>query len=123
MATRHPYVPGPGGLAKTLNHLKNAFPPTLNSNTIKKLGFAPNNESYVMNVIRFLGLIDEKDKKTDAGATVFSHHDINAFEKAFAARVQDAYSALFELHGEQSWILGKDALISFFELPTRQLQL
>ena len=114
MAARHPYVPGTGGLAKTLNHLKKSFPPNVNSNTIRKLGFAPNNESYVMNVIRFLGLIDEKDKKTEAGATVFSHHENDAFEKAFAARVQDAYSPLFELYGEQSWNLGKDTLISFF---------
>ena len=114
MADRHPYVSSPGGLEKTLNHFKNAFPPTVNSNTLKKLGFAPNNESYVMNVLRFLNFIDENDKKTDAGATVFSNHDNNAFEQAFAANVEDAYSGLFELHDEQSWNLDKDALISFF---------
>ncbi len=114
MADKHPYVPSLGGLSKTIIHFRKSFPASVNAVTLKKLGFAPNNESYVMNVLRFLNLIDSDDKKSDVGATVFSHHDDAVFAKAFGAQVQDSYSALFDLHGEQSWNLNKDSLISFF---------
>ena len=114
MADKHPYVPSLGGLSKTITHFRKSFPASVNAVTLKKLGFAPNNESYVMNVLRFLNLIDSDDKKSDVGATIFSNHDDAVFAKALGAQVQDSYSALFDLHGEKSWNLDKDALMSFF---------
>ena len=114
MADKHPYVTTIGGLSKALNQLRNAFPPTVTANTLKKLGIAPNNESYVISALRFLGFIDENQAKTTAAGTVFSHHDTEAFAQAFEERVRDAYSGLFELHGDSSWDLQNDQLISFF---------
>ena len=114
MADKHPYVSAPGGLEKTLSHLRRSFPTAVNSSTLKKLGFAPNNESYVLNVLRFLNLIDETGKKTSAGATIFSKRNDTAFAPAFGAQIQKSYSGLFDLHGDQSWKLDKDALASFF---------
>ena len=81
MADKHPYVPSLGGLSKTIIHFRKSFPASVNAVTLKKLGFAPNNESYVMNVLRFLNLIDSDDKKSDVGATVFSHHSICTVSK------------------------------------------
>lgn len=114
MADKHPYVTSPGGLTKAINHFRNSFPSTVNSKTLEKLGFAPNNESYVINVLRFLGLIDGEGKKTDKAAEVFSIHDDTDFSAAFATVVKVAYSGLFDLHGDRGWSLGKDDLISFF---------
>lgn len=114
MADKHPYANTIGGLSKAIEHFRNAFPPTVNANTLQKLGIASKNESYVINAFRFLGFIDENDKKTSAAATVFSHHDGHAFAKAFSERVKASYTGLFELYGEKGWSLDNDQLISYF---------
>lgn len=114
MADKHPYVQGPGGLVQAVTHFRKSFPATVNAGTLKKLGIAPNNESYVLNVLRFLGLIDQESKKTADATKTFNLHDDAEFSKALAALVSKAYSELFELHGEGAWDLDNDALITFF---------
>ena len=114
MADKHPYVQAPGNLTQVMNHLRKSFPATMNSDTLKKLGFAPQNESYVLNVLRFTGLIDNTGKKTETARSVFSQHDDDAFQKEFSEVIKSAYSDLFDLHGENSWTLGAERLVSFF---------
>ena len=80
----------------------------------KKLGIAPNNESYVINVLQFIGVIDSEGKKTPAAAKAFSHHKDEDFSKQFAPLVEKAYASLFELHGTNAWNLDSDELITFF---------
>ena len=111
---KHPYVNTIGGLSKAIEQFRDAFPPTVNASTLQKLGIAPNNETYVLSAFRFLGFIDENEKRTSAAATIFSHHDDQAFAQAFGKSVQDAYAGLFELHGEKSWSLDNDSLIAYF---------
>ncbi len=114
MADNHAYVPAPGTVVPVINHLRGSFPTTITADTLKKLGFAPKNESYVLNVLRFLGLIDESGKKTDDAAKIFSIHDDSSFSKAFGERVKAAYTGLFDLHGDKTWELDSDSLITFF---------
>lgn len=57
MANKYPYVASSGPLAKTIEHLRRRkFPQELTAETLRKLGVAPKNESYVINVLRFLGM-------------------------------------------------------------------
>lgn len=63
MANNHAYVPAPGTIVPVINHLRNSFPASVDASTLKKLGFAPKNESYVINVLRFIGLLDQEGKK------------------------------------------------------------
>ena len=114
MADKHPYIPAIGGLAKTIVQFRKSFPTTVNADTLRKLGFAPKNESYVITTLRFLGLIDEEGKKTDIASTVFSNHGDSDFAEAFGQKVRESYSDLFELHGDGSWMLDKQSPISFF---------
>ena len=107
-AHRHPYANTIGGLSKTLLQFRNSFPPAVDAKTLQKLSIAPNNESYVINVLQFLNLIDADGKKTNAAGEIFSQHEDVDFAQAFAARVEVAYSGLFELRGEESWGLDKD---------------
>lgn len=113
MAT-YPYISGPGNVAQMVTQLRKSFPNVISSETVKKLGLAPNNESYVINVLQFVGVIDSEGKKTPEAAKVFSHHKDEDFSANFAALVQEAYSSLFELHGNDAWSLGNDELITFF---------
>ena len=113
MAT-YPYISGAGNIAQMVAQLRKSFPSTITSETVKKLGIAPNNESYVINVLQFIGVVDAEGKKTSDAAKAFSHHKNEEFAKQFAAMVQKAYSALFELHGNDAWKLSNDELITFF---------
>lgn len=114
MADKHPYISGPGNLVKVITHFRKSFPTTISAETLKKLGFAPKNESYVLNVLRFLGMIDEEGKKTELASKTFSLHDDAAFKQEFAKIVKKSYSDLFNLHAEGSWTLQTDALIAYF---------
>ena len=113
MAT-HPYISGAGNVAQMVTQLRKSFPSTISSETVKRLGLAPNNESYVISVLQFVGVIDSEGKRTPEAAKAFSHHKDEDFAEQFGALVQKAYSSLFELHGNDAWNLDSDELITFF---------
>lgn len=114
MATSHPYISGPGNITKIINQLRKSFPSLVDSNTVKKLGLASNNESSLIYILQFIGVIDSENKKTEASQKIFNLHKDEDFSKAFAELVKKSYSALFDLHGESSWTLTVDELITFF---------
>jgi hypothetical protein len=74
MANKYPYVASAGPLSKTIEHLRRSFPREVTAETLRKLGLAPKNESYVINVLRFLGVIDEEGKKVDGKSSAFLQH-------------------------------------------------
>ena len=114
MAGSHPYISGAGNLSQIIAQLRKAFPQNISSETVKKLGIAPNNESYVINALQFIGIIDENGKKTDQAAKVFSHHKDDEFSSEFSKLVENAYSGLFDLHDQHAWELDTSELINFF---------
>ena len=113
MAT-HPYISGAGNITQMIGFLRKNFPTTVTSDTVKRLGLASNNESYVINVLQFLGLIDEEGKRTDAGHEAMTKHDESEFRTSFEGIVKKAYSDLLDLRGEDAWTMNKEQLISYF---------
>jgi hypothetical protein len=114
MPATYPYVTSSGPLSKAVEQLRRSFPPVVNATTLKKLGIAPNNESYVINTLRFISLIDEEGKGTEEGRKAFAQHSDDAFANALDPLLKSSYKSLFELHGDGSWTLGRDELITFF---------
>lgn len=114
MVGKHPYISGSGPVVQVTQHLRKSFPTTLSADTLKKLGIAPNNESYLINILRFLGVIDDAGAKTPAAGKVFSLHSDAEFQEAFAKLVKAAYTDLFSLHGDGAWTIDRDKLISYF---------
>ena len=114
MANKYPYVPSAGPLLKTVSHLRRSFPREVTADTLRKLGVAPKNESYVINVLRFLGIIDDEGKKVDAKAKAFVQHQDEAFAAEFGRLVKEAYEELFELHGDAAWTEDRGRLTQFF---------
>jgi hypothetical protein len=110
----HPYIGGAGAIVQAIAHLRRSFPATVTADTLKKLGIAPKNESYLINILKFLTVIDAEGKRTDEAAKVFNLHDDVQFQKAFGQMVKDAYVDLFGLHGVSAWTLDTDSLITFF---------
>jgi len=114
MANKYPYVPSAGPLLKTVTHLRRSFPKEVTADTLRKLGVAPKNESYVINVLRFLGIVDDEGKKVDAKAKVFLQHQDELFATEFGKLVKEAYEELFELHGDSAWSQDRSTLTQFF---------
>lgn len=122
MKYKHPYSPGgPGAITKLVEKLKSNLPSKLDSSVLKKLGVAPNNESYLISIWRFLDLLED-DGSASASATDVFHKSGSAFEDAFAAIVRSAYSDLFEIHGDAAWTLDRDSLIAFFREADKSSQ-
>jgi hypothetical protein len=113
MAT-HPYISGAGNITQMIGYLRKNFPVTVTADTVRKLGLASNNESYVINVLQFLGLIDEEGKRTDIGHEVMSIHNEEEFRKTFEGVIRQAYKELLELRGNDAWTMSRDDLVSYF---------
>ncbi|MCU1750085.1 DUF5343 domain-containing protein [Pseudomonas sp. 6D_7.1_Bac1] len=114
MADKHPYTSGATGLTQTINQLRRAFPAQLTADTLKKLGIAPNNESYVLNTLRFISVLDADNKKNSVAVGVFNQHEDPDFQAGLSGLVKPAYDALFDLHGDDAWKLPTNRLIAFF---------
>jgi hypothetical protein len=114
MGDKHPYVGVTGALTQVFDQLRKSFPQKLDSDILKKLGFAPKNESFIINIIRFLKLIDDKGLRTLEAQKIFTLHDDTAFQKAFGETIKIAYSELFSLHGDNTWSLNLSELITYF---------
>lgn len=96
-----------------IGYLRKNFPATVTSDTVKKFSLAPNNESYVINALQFIGLIDQDGKRTDTGHNVFVLGD-DKFPAAFEALVRAAYKELFDLRGDDAWTMSKAELTAYF---------
>jgi hypothetical protein len=114
MALGYPYHPSSGAIRRIVDQLRSAFPPKVNSDTLKKWTIAPKNESILLNVLRFLNLIDSDGNKISDSAKLFLEHDDTTFSSKFAVLVKDAYSDLFSHFGDKAWTLPKDKLVGYF---------
>ncbi len=119
----HPYISGTGNVTAMIGYLRKNFPATVTSETVKKLGLASNNESYVINALRFIGLIDEEGKRTDKGHEVLTIHDDDIFKKEFAGMVRAAYKDLFDLRADEAWTMSKSELIGYFRSTDKTSEL
>jgi hypothetical protein len=105
---------GTAGLVQTVNQLRRAFPAQVTADTLRKLGIAPNNETYVLNILKFVGVLDSDNKKGPQALSVFNKHDETEFQNGFAKLIATSYSDLFELYGDSAWSLSQDKLIAYF---------
>jgi hypothetical protein len=110
----HPYISGAGNLTQIVGLLRKNFPAVITSETVKKFGLASKNESYVINALQFIGVINEEGKRTSRASDVFTIHNEEDFQKAFDGLIRNAYKDLFELRGDDAWTLSRADLIGYF---------
>lgn len=115
-ANAHPYIPSSGMIVQTFTQLRKMFPAKVDAETLRKLSLAPKNESMVINVLRFLGFIDDECKKTPLAGTVFNKHQDDAFSAELEKVVSSAYGELLETMGEAAWAADRSTLIGFFRV-------
>lgn len=114
MATTYPYISSAGPVVKTMERFRKQFPQEVSAETLRKLGIAPKNESYVINILKFLGLIDGDGKRVADRTKAFHQSDDSKFAELLKSIVEQSYSALFDLYGEGGWAMGRDELVTFF---------
>ena len=114
MTDKHPYTPAQGHLVQVISHFRKAFPVAVTADTLRKLGFASKNESYILNILRFLGLIDQEGNRTETALRIFTLHDDADFSTELGKQVVESYSDLFELYPDDAWNRDRDTLIGFF---------
>ncbi|WP_156366267.1 DUF5343 domain-containing protein [Agreia sp. Leaf335] len=117
MAT-YPYTSGQGALVKAFEQFRKAFPPVLDASTLKRFNIAPANESYVINIYRFLGLIDDEGKKVDGTTDLFFHGE-DEFRSGLEGLIQTAYADLFADHGATAWDESRDTLATWFRVKDK----
>ncbi len=110
----YPYTVTTSGLVAVLRQLRSAFPTQVTADTLRKWQIASNNESTVLAVLRFLGILDEEGRKQAGAADVFVEHDDRKFAESFEALVRAAYADLFATWSEEAWKLDRSQLIRFF---------
>lgn len=108
-----PYATTQPGLTSTIQQLRSVFPPKVTADTLKKWNIAANNESSILQTLRFIGVVDEEGTKQPNAGPVFVLDDAE-FPAAFGELVKHGYASLFELYGDTAWQLDKGKLTGFF---------
>jgi hypothetical protein len=123
MATQYPYFPGgAAGLFKTFEQLRKNPPQTIDAAWFKRFGIASANESYVITILRFLGLYDDDGKLVES-ATDFLYGDPDKFAAGLEDRVRNSYSPLFADHDDAAWTESKEVLNRWFRVTDKTSEL
>lgn len=115
MAANYPYVNAPGPLHQFISKLRTHFPPQVTADTLKKQGIAAKNESYVINTLRFIGVLDTDGNKVAENAKFFAGDD-KIFNQGLEKLIQNSYADLFETNGDAVWEMSKAELTTFFRM-------
>jgi len=117
----YPYAQPISGIDQIVTHLRKSPLQEINTSRLKSLGIAPNNESYILNTLRGLGIYDAEGKAISTAIDIFYLED-SKFFPGFAALVKSAYDGLFNVHTD-AWTLEKPRLVSFFRAEDKSNQL
>jgi uncharacterized protein DUF5343 len=91
----YPYISGQGALTQTFAQLRKAVPPKVDAGYLQRFKIAPANESYIISILRFLGIVDEDcNRIDDKSAYLYGSED--AFRSGLENAVRTSYSQLFD---------------------------
>ncbi len=117
-----PYAQPMGAVDQIISRLRSSFPEKVDSAVLKRLAIARSNETYIINTIRFLGVIDKEGNRTSSAHDLFVLGDED-FRAGFATMIKSAYKSLFDLYGDEAWDLVKPKLIAFFRQEDKSTDL
>lgn len=109
----YPYVSGPGPVIQTFAQLRKGFPAKVDAGYLKRFSIAPANESYIISILRFLGLIDDDGSQREESTGYFFGGD-ESFTSGLEGTLQSAYSQLFDEMKVDAWTAQKEDLTNWF---------
>jgi hypothetical protein len=113
---------GQAGVISAINQLRKSFPAKIDAAYLKRFQIAPANESYVIAILRFVGLIDEEGNRVEENTAYFYGND-DAFKSGFESAVRSAYSQLFDEMGDAALTAKKSDLTHWFRAADKTTEL
>jgi uncharacterized protein DUF5343 len=62
-----PYIPSGGLIQTAFRQFRKSFPAKVDAETLKKLGIASSNEGAIINILKFIGVLDKDNQRTPEG--------------------------------------------------------
>lgn len=109
----YPYISGQAALVQTFAQLRKGFPGKVDAGYLQRFSIARANESYVISILRFLGLIDEEGNRVEDKTDYFYGGD-EIFKPGLERTLRDAYSQVFDEMGSGALEAQRDDLINWF---------
>lgn len=118
----YPYTSGQGALVAAFAQLRKNVPPKVDASYLQRFQIAPANESYVISVLRFLGLINEDGDRVE-GNTGFLYGSDESFKEGLEAAIRNAYGDLFGEMGDEALDTERTALAHWFRSSDKTSEL
>lgn len=118
----YPYISGQGALIATFTQLRKNVPPNVDASYLQRFNIAPANESFVISVLRFVGLINEDGERIEDN-TGFLYGNDESFKEGMEAALRRAYTALFSDMGDDALDADKSALAHWFRSSDKTSEL
>jgi Family of unknown function (DUF5343) len=109
----YPYISGQAALVQTFSQLRKGFPGKVDAGYLQRFNIAPANESYVISILRFLGLIDEEGNRAQVETDYFFGND-DSFKSGLEGALRRAYSQVFDEMGDGALDAPKGDLTHWF---------
>lgn len=109
----YPYTSGQSAIVQAIAQLRKGLPPKIDAGYLQRFNIARANESYIISILRFLGLINEEGNPVDKNTDYFFGDD-DTFERGLDRALRAAYSQLFDEMGEDALSADRDKLIGWF---------
>ena len=109
----YPYTSGQSAIVQMVAQLRKGFPAKVDSGYLQRFSIARANESYIISILRFLGLINEEGNRVEENTDYFFGDD-SAFESGLDKSLRAAYAQLFDEMGDDALQADRDSLISWF---------
>lgn len=112
MAT-YPYISGQSAVIQAVTQLRKGFPAKVDAGYLQRFNIARANESYIISILRFLGLIDDEGNRVETSAGYFYGND-DAFKAGLEGTLRNAYRQLFDEMGDSALTAEKADLAQWF---------
>ena len=115
----YPYIASQKAIQEVIEKLRRSVPQKIDIDYLKKVNIAPKNESYLIGILKFMGIVDDENNPTEKAREVFAIHRDEEFGEELSKIIRDAYKEIFDLNGEEAWNLPLDDLISYFRQASK----
>lgn len=90
----YPYTSGQAALTQAFAQLRKGAPAKIDAGYLQRFNIAPANESYVISILRFLGLVDEDGTRVESESDYLFGSD-EKFRAGLEKAIRRSYSQLF----------------------------
>jgi hypothetical protein len=118
----YPYISGQAGLLQAFSQLRKGFPTKVDAGYLQRFNIAPANESYVISILRFLGLIDEEGNRVQDETDYFFGND-DSFKSGLESTLRKAYSQVFDEMGDAALDSPKGDLAHWFRASDKTTEI